>query len=528
MAKWLTILACGLGLTVFAGAVVAPMVGLAITGAGLGREVAAPVPLPSGWMLLAHSVTLSAVAAIAAIILGIAPAAVLGSVRAHWRPIVLGLILAPLLLPSQIHAYAWDLALGNAGIVGRWLPQPLFDTAWARTVQAGLISAGWLWPVVALIVGAGWRVVGRTSYTLAILDTTPTRAYLKAVLPGLRHHLLAAVCVVFAITLIEYPIPHLTLCRVYSTELVVLAESAAPASQLMQITVQVVMLVVVLVAIVAQSLRAAARFQPVDAQDHPWTANTARHDSRPPRTACVLALCVWCASLLLPAVAMWLAMRDSTAWRQAFSLFAREWTISLAVALAAALLSVAMAVATVLLGRASNRPWLARLGIAGAMTALCPPAILGIALIAAFNRPGLLGYLYDVTPVVWIMGLVARYGLVAMLVVWTSLGSRRMLLVEQARVDGADTCQILVLILLRMLQPVLLAAVLVVMLLSLFEVVVTHLAGPVGFPSLSLTLLNHMHYGRDDVVIATSLTVMGLGVLLTLTCGWLVNARNRA
>jgi len=60
------------------------------------------------------------------------------------------------------------------------------------------------------------------------------------------------------------------------------------------------------------------------------------------------------------------------------------------------------------------------------------------------------------------------------------------------------------------------------MLLSLYEVVVTHLVGPVGYPSLAMTLLNHMHYGRDDVVIATSLMACGGGLALTLVCGWLL------
>jgi len=63
--------------------------------------------------------------------------------------------------------------------------------------------------------------------------------------------------------------------------------------------------------------------------------------------------------------------------------------------------------------------------------------------------------------------------------------------------------------------------------LSLFEIVVTHLVGPIGYPSLAVTLLNHMHYGRDDVVIATSLTMMVFGLAVTLVCGWLFTREKR-
>ena len=73
-----------------------------------------------------------------------------------------------------------------------------------------------------------------------------------------------------------------------------------------------------------------------------------------------------------------------------------------------------------------------------------------------------------------------------------------------------------------MLRPILVAAGLLVMLLSLFEVVVTQLVGPIGYPSIGLTVLNHMHYGRDDVVIATSLTVVAAWLAATLGCGWLL------
>jgi ABC-type Fe3+ transport system permease subunit len=78
---------------------------------------------------------------------------------------------------------------------------------------------------------------------------------------------------------------------------------------------------------------------------------------------------------------------------------------------------------------------------------------------------------------------------------------------------------------LPMVWPALVAAGLIVAALSMFEVVVTHLVGPLGFPSIALTLLGQMHWGRDDVVITTSLVIVAAGVVATQLCGWLLARR---
>ncbi len=513
------------------------------------------------------------VAAAGALLLGVLPAAVLGvagvdrrgpSLRARfpYAPILWGFVLAPLCLPPQVYAYAWGLVTAPNGPLapltkmGAVLPAATNSgphsgpyRIWiGSTIRAGLISAGWLWPVVAMILAAGWRSAGRTAYALAVLDTSPGKAFLRAVVPSLRAHLVAAASIVFAITLIEYPIPHLSLARVYATELMVLVDVGAPPGQVMGMGVQVIGIVLVLLAVAVWSVRGLASWEGLSDADE--VSGSRGHVSW---LVGVGAAMVWLLTLGLPVAVMLLSLRISGAWREGFKLFQREWAVSLGVSFIVALMAVAVAIATAVLGTAvwsrtypSSRPhpgvpgwgtllisaprWFMRSvprfgAILALVGALMPAAALGIGFVLIFNRAGIVGSLYTDTPVVWALALTARYAAVVVLIAWLALRKRGVEAAEQARTDGAGDWAVLSYVLLPMVGPSLLAGGVIVAILSLFEVVVSQLIRPVGYPSIALALLNQMHYGRDDLVIITSLMIVTAGVIVTQLCGGLLVRR---
>jgi ABC-type Fe3+ transport system permease subunit len=489
--------------------------------AGLDRGTIAThaVAVPSSAVLFVRSIILSVTATLGAILLGLLPAAVLGSCRRRVLPVLMGLALATLLIPPQVYAYVWGLILSPNGWLGRWLPAVDSPMWVGGAVRAGAISACWLWPIVAMILAVGWRTTGRTVYSLAILDTTPIRAFIRAVVPSLRPHLVASAALVFAVTLLEYAIPHLTLSRVYATELQVLVDIGAPNGQIMAIAAQVIGVILLLIALAAWSVRKIADWQPADTD----------YDSRPVSLGYGPwwgSLLIWSISVALPVLVMATSLRSWVAWQEGFILFAREWGVSLGVSLMAGGLAVTLAVGTVVLWRATDRKWLRAGTRIGALTALgaalMPPAALGIGFVVVFNRPGFAGNLYTYTVWVWVLSLATRYGAVAILVAWLALGRRAMITVDQARTDGAGSLDIIKYVLLPWVWPSLLAAAIIVVLLSLFEVVLTQMVGPLGFPSIAMTLLGHMHYGRDDVVITTSLTVVAAGIMVSQVCSWLL------
>ena len=525
MIRWVVWLTCGLGWLVLAAGVIAPLAGMVLAAVEPGSISTAVVGVPVASELLVRSVTLAALATVGAILLGLWPAAVLGASQGRWAAVLTGLVIAPLLVPPQVYAYAWGLLATPDRALTRLLPARLSPCG-AGVLRAALITAAWLWPVVALILAAGWRSAGRAVYRLAILDTSPGRAFLLAVLPSLRPHLIAAGALVFVISLLEYPIPHLMLSRVYATELMVLVEVGAPPGQIMRMAVQVIALVAAVGAMAAWSLRGLENWQAMEPDDDLGASPAA---SRPGWWSgstggawWLGAAAVWLLSVAVPVILMAANLRVPGAWREGLHLFARQWQVSLAVSLIAATLAVIMAASTVVMGRAASCRWLRLAALAAVVTAAVPPTALGIGTVLIYNRAGIIGDLYTQTPVIWILALVGRYGAVAVLITWLATARRNMVTVDQARVDGAAGSTILACVLLPLVWPSLLAAGLIVAMLSLFEVVVTQMVGPVGFPSIALTILNHMHYGRDDVVITTSLIVVAAGVVVTALSGWLL------
>jgi len=534
MARAAVMVACALGWVVLVAGVFAPLSGSMVALADSRRVSTAALGSPSPARLLAHTLVLSGVATAVGLLLSIPAGGLLGS-AAHRRPWLLGLVLCPLLIPPQVYAYAWSLLPGvgvRAGGEG--------------VVLAGLITAGWLWPAASLILASGWRTSGRPAWRLALLDSGPFRALVWAALPALRPQLVAAAGTLFAVATIEYAIPHILLARVHATELMLLVEAGAPPGQVARLAVWPFLLAAGGAALAAGSLRGVTSWQAVE-EEEAWGAE-ARAGQRGPQTdaACAAGRGMWwstagvlAVTVGFPASLMVMNWRDPHAWVEGFRLFGTQWASSAAVAAVSGVLAAAVALATVLWAVAGprRRPGLG--AVLPFLSALTPPAVLGVGMVLVYNGlsgldricpalPGagaaarLFEYVYTDSPVAWTLVLAGRYAAVAVLVGWLCAGRRGVVLADQARADGAGRWAVLAYVLWPMHAPMLLAGGMIVAMLSLSEVVATHLVGPTGFPSIALTLLTHMHYGRDDVVIATSLTMVGGALVLMTACGRLL------
>lgn len=516
------------GWLAFAGGLIAPLVGMAMASTRSGSIATDIIQVPGTLPLLYHSLTLSAVATAGSMLLGTAPGLLLGSVRGRAKAAATGLILMPLLVPPQVFAYAWQLATSPSGPLAGWFATPLADRWADGAVRVGLVSSCWLWPVVALIVAAGWRATGRAVIRLAVLDASTFQAIVRAGLPSMRLYLLSAACLVFAITMIEYPIPHLMLCRVWATELLMLVDVGAPFGQVMRMALAPMVIITVVLVFTAISIRATRQWSATTPEDTVDLHREARWSG--PRGVGVgiwlLTAMIWGLALVFPVWVLLTAFNTGPSWRDAFVLLAAEWGWSLVAALAAGSLTVALTVATMLVGRSASRPWVARASSLSAVVALIPPAAVGIGFIVIFNQPGIVGSLYTRTPWVWILALVSRYAAIPVLVAWLATGRHKQASADQARSDGAGHLGVLAHVLLPADWRPLLAAGLIVCLLALSEVVITHVVGPIGFPSIALTILAHMHYGRDDMVITASLSIMMAGGVITMISGWMLTRRD--
>jgi iron(III) transport system permease protein len=233
----------------------------------------------------------------------------------------------------------------------------------------------------------------------------------------------------------------------------------------------------------------------------------------------------WLVAAGMPVLILLMNLRDVRIGLRGLWLFQQDFLTSAAISAIVAGLTLLVAIGTVLLGKSSQKQGLTWLGGLFCLTAAIPAAALGIGFIVIFNRSGFVGDLYAKTATVWVLALVARFAVIPVVVTWLTVRRDPDEMIGQARLDGAGVSEILVNIMLLRAWPTLLASGLIVMLLSMFEVVITQLVRPAGFRSIAASLLNQMHYGRDDVVILISLAIVGVGVMMALACSWLLVPR---
>jgi DNA-binding beta-propeller fold protein YncE len=139
----------------------------------------------------------------------------------------------------------------------------------------------------------------------------------------------------------------------------------------------------------------------------------------------------------------------------------------------------------------------------------------GVALEAAYNRPGLDAMVYG-KPAILVLGYLARFGFVAALLArWASLSEPRAL-GDLRRLDGADTLVGYVVGAWPRLLAAAGAAAAVVGVLSMSELVVAARLAPPRFPLIAGAILNAVHYQRPDTVLLAVLGLIGCALAATL------------
>jgi iron(III) transport system permease protein len=106
------------------------------------------------WTLLQNSLLVSASATVLATLFGVLAALAFSALERRWRNIALALAITALALPPFLVTNCWLHYLGAAGTWRDWLPCNLFSlggATWLLALQ--------LWPVSALAAWAAWQAV---------------------------------------------------------------------------------------------------------------------------------------------------------------------------------------------------------------------------------------------------------------------------------------------------------------------------------------------------------------------------------
>ncbi|WP_242393949.1 ABC transporter permease [Anaeromyxobacter oryzisoli] len=390
---------------VLVGLVLVPLVSL---GGQLARgealvHAARTLSAPRTWSLLLASLGIAAAVTVAALAIGLPLGVLLGRTDVPLRRLALWLHAFPLSLPPFLIALGWFHLLGRGGLAGSALGARLLFSPTGVVLVLALALA----PVVTSLVVVGLRAVDPSLEEAALLVAGPWRVSVRILLPLVRPAVALAALVVFSLALSELGVPMFLRVGVYPA--MVFSRLGGVDYAPGEAFALALPLFVVAVGLLVFERRAAGRRafgvlglrsrEVPDLRLGRW---------RPAATAFAAAAALL---PLLPLAA--LAIRAGRG--RGFSelprwIGASAWNSLLDAFLAGTLILLL----AVVIGHAAARRRRGGLGLdALAVLAFVTPAtVLGVALVATWNRPSLQA-VYGTSAIV-VLALAARYGAVGL------------------------------------------------------------------------------------------------------------------
>ncbi len=446
------------------------------------------------------------------------------------RVLLFGMAAAPLLSPACVFGYSWMLAASQRGRLGRLLSLVGFNDDNAGPARAAVALATWLWPIPAMLLATSYLHGGRAAYRMARLDAGAVSAFVRGALPAMAGAAAAAFAIVFVLSMNESTIAPLVLTRTWPAEMAPeVLDSAmygSPAAALAWKSWPVVGLVGVAALVAWPGLRRV--WDSVEQETALDLGGAALSGGGGTALAVAVTalialapICIFVSELYSARISL------GEAIHRVWTLYGAERRASLIVAGLAGMAGMAIAWSTcdLRLGRERSIGRVFRAVLLGSalLSALLPAELMAQLLVQLFNRRGIAGRLYDDTPVVWVLGIVARYGFFAAAMGWYAARRVPVEVLRQARIDGVnDAGAGFAVARPWVIWPIVAAAILMAC-LSLSEVAASLVLIPPRFGgSLAVALDNQMHYGRNlDVIVTTLMLLVPLAVFaMGLAIGW--------
>jgi len=429
----------------------------------------------------------------------------LWSVGLRWRRLVVAVSVVALVMPPFLVTNCWLHFLGHTGVWRKWLPFDIFSLGGTVWILALLI-----WPVTFLLVSSAWHRLEP-----AQLETDPALSgwpFIRVLLwPLARPALGMAAALTFVLALGNFAVPAILQVKVSPAEAWIIFNTALDTIGALKMSWPQIVLPLILIAFFARRGLAWPHLQQTA------SASLVRQQlgSAVNVSAGIGGILVCGLSAFLPVFQLlsvertWLELRGALAAGQ--RAVWNSFYLSAGTALVLIGLSLALA-ALVLPERAKlSRVW-SYLGVLTWLPFLLPGVLLGIALIAIFNRPSL-SFFYQSAGIV-ILAFSVRYLAVGWTAVRHSLQTVDPSLTEAARLDGANRWQLLRFVHWPQISTGIAAAWYIVFLLCLWDVESMILIVPPGVgETLATRIFNLLHYGHNAQVNALCLMLLLLAVL---------------
>ena len=428
-------------------------------------------------------------------------------------------LVVPLVIPPYILGLAWIYIGGSAGVVTQAFGRDLLSN-WTYSLTGAVLVLGTsFYPLTMLATEAAARRIDASLEEAALLVARPHRVLSRITLPLIAPSIAAAALLTFVLALSEFGVPGLLRVPVFTTE--VFTTFAALYDFGGATALAVPLLVVALIAGIAVKLlignRMIARPQSV-------------------RTGLPLALGGWRVLVIgvFGLVLLWSVILPLGVLAREVGRFERIVTSlresgsaignSLLLSTVGATLIVALGV---LLGYGRERARTRLRGLVDLVlivTFAVPSTVVGIGLISLWNRPGLIGEVYNSTTII-VIAYLARFVPVAALVLTASVRQIPISSEEAADVAGASWLRTFTRIVLPQIRTGLAAAWVVAFIFAFGELGATVLVTPPGESTLPVRIYTMIANTPASTVAA--LALMQAGIILVPLALFGILARNR-
>lgn len=472
------------------------------------------------WGLLLTSLSVAVATTVLATALGVVYAFALERWRAPGKAILAYGAAVPFLIPPYIAAVAWIDVLGKSGFVA----QALHVMSGQDIGVPNLYSVGGVvlvltlsyFPIPALTTAISLRRFDHRLQESASLFVPPKNVFLGVVLPIISAGAATGALFVFVLSLVGLATPALLQVNTYPVELyaaTTLNDFPGAAAQ----TLPLIACGSIAACIWAFYLR----------PRRAWLSGRSR--PVPPCERCLtvrLAAGVYCWLLLLISAGAPLAALTVRAmplrsfaevWQTAGSEIGRSLFLSACCATALCIMATAMAFS------AKHSSGASRLFSFSGVAFLVSGPMVGMGLIAFWNRPGPMGWVYDSLLIV-VLACVARFIFFAYQGMSSSLSELDAGLEEAAAVHGVAPWRARLGVVVPLMRPALAAVWGLGFVFSMREVDAAVLVTPPGPPPAAVRLFTLMHYGPSRLVAALSLVTVAV-ILAGAACTLFLHKR---
>lgn len=450
------------------------------------------------WTLLLNSLLVSGFTTLLAVMFGFLGALWLAGLARPWRLRWLGVAIATLCLPPFLATNCWLHYLGLEGVWHRWLPLKIYSlpgTVWVLTLL--------LWPIPLLATLGAWQRLeaGQMESDPAVTGRHLVRGLL---LPLARGALGQAAVLTFVLALNNFAVPAILQVKVFPAEVWVQFNTTFNTAAALWTSWPMVVAPLLLLLFLRHRATAWPRVEGTA------SARLFRHQlGRGWFWGCGgVTILLGALSLGLP---VWQLVSSRRTWLELpGALAAGQEAIWHSVIFSAATATLCLVIGLL----AVRLP----LGTVLWVPFLVPGVLLGIGIIAVFNRP-LFSAFYQSVGIV-ILVLTIRYLAFAWQGVSHAWRQTDPDLTDFARLEGASRWQIFRLVHWPQIAAPAALVWQVIFLLCLWDVESLVLIVPPGGETVALRVFNLLHYGRNPQVNALCLTLLVLA-LLPLALGWM-------